>query len=326
MSALWYPLTFRPIYQDRVWGGRRLETLFGRALPEGRVIGESWEVCDRPDAVSVVANGPLAGRSLHALMSEDAAGLWGAGVANGAPFPWLCKLLDACDDLSLQVHPPAGLAASLGGEPKTEMWYVAAADPGSCVYAGVQPGTTRETFAKRAQDGTVAELFHRIPVTAGDVLFLPSGRVHALGRGLVIFEIQQNSDTTYRVFDWNRVGLDGKPRALHLEQALASIDFTDTAPALVPQTSIADRGVEVRSLVRHGLFAIDEVRGRGSVADRRPEGGVGLVAVISGTVRFTGGGQTVAVGPGGFVVLPAGMGDLTMDAGEDARWLQVSRG
>jgi mannose-6-phosphate isomerase len=294
---MWYPLTFRPIYQDRVWGGRRLETLFGRALPEGRVIGESWEVCDRPDAVSVVANGPLAGRTLHDLMSEDASGLWGAGLANGTPFPWLCKLLDACDDLSLQVHPPVELAASLGGEPKSEMWYVASADPGACVYAGVLSGTTRETFAKRAQDGTVADLFHRIPVTAGDVLFLPSGRVHALGRGLVIFEIQQNSDTTYRVFDWNRVGLDGKPRALHLEQALVSIDFADTAPALVPRTSIVDRGVAVRSLVRHGLFAIDEVHGRGAVLDRRPVGGVGLVAVISGTVRFTGGGQTVVCRP-----------------------------
>jgi mannose-6-phosphate isomerase len=323
---MWYPLTFRPIYQDRVWGGRRLETLFGRALPEGRVIGESWEVCDRPDAVSVVANGPLAGRSLRSLMTEDAAGLWGPGVPDGTPFPWLCKLLDACDDLSLQVHPPAGLAASMGGEPKTEMWYVAAADPGACVYAGVQPGTTREVFAQRAQDGTVAELFHRIPVAAGDVLFLPSGRVHALGRGLVIFEIQQNSDTTYRVFDWNRVGLDGKPRALHLEQALASIDFTDTDPTLVPRASTADRGDVVRPLVRHGLFAIDEVRGRGAVTDRRPEGGVGLVAVVSGSVRFTGGGQAVTVGPGGFVVLPAAMRDLGTDAGAGAVWLQVSRG
>jgi mannose-6-phosphate isomerase len=128
------------------------------------------------------------------------------------------------------------------------------------------------------------------------------------------------------VFDWNRVGLDGKPRALHLEQALASIDFTDTSPALVSRASAADRGVDVRTLVRHGLFAIDEVRGQGAVVDRRPDGGVGLVAVVSGTVRFTGGGQTVTVGPGGFVVLPAGMRDLTMDAGNDARWLQVSRG
>jgi mannose-6-phosphate isomerase len=321
-----YPLTFRPIYQDRVWGGRRLESVFGRVLPEGRVIGESWEVCDRPDAVSVVANGPAAGRTLRALMSEDPEGLWGVGATAGMPFPWLCKLLDACDDLSLQVHPPAGLAASLGGEPKTEMWYVASADPGSCVYAGVQPGTTRESFAHRAADGTVAALFHRIPVSVGDVLFLPSGRVHALGRGLVIFEIQQNSDTTYRVFDWNRVGLDGKPRALHLEPALASIDFTDTAPVLVPRQAVPDRGAEVRPLVRHALFAIDEVRGGGLVVDRRSPGGVGLVAVVEGVVRFTGGGQTVEVGAGGFVILPACLRDLVVDAGAGARWLQVSRG
>ena len=326
MSVIGYPLTFRPIYQDRVWGGRRLESLFGRVLPRGRVIGESWEVCDRPDAVSVVANGPLAGRTLRSLMTEDPEGLWGAGAAAGMPFPWLCKLLDACDDLSLQVHPPAALAASLGGEPKTEMWYVAHAEPGSCVYAGVQPGTTRESFAQRAAAGTVAAVFHRIPVSVGDVLFLPSGRVHAVGRGLVIFEIQQNSDTTYRVFDWNRVGLDGKPRALHLEPALASIDFADTAPTLVSRQSAVVGGVEVRPLVRHALFAIDEVRGRGVVADRRPAGGVGLVAVVEGVVRFTGGGETVDVGPGGFVVLPASLAGLGMDAGDGARWLQVSRG
>ena len=143
---------------------------------------------------------------------------------------------------------------------------------------------------------------------------------------MVIFEIQQNSDTTYRVFDWNRVGLDGKPRALHLEPALASIDFGDTAPTLVPRKSSPDGGVEVRPLVRHSLFAIDEVGGSGVVADRRREGEVGLVAVVSGAVRFAGGGQSIEVGAGGFVVLPAAMRDLTLDAGVGARWLQVSRG
>lgn len=322
---MWYPMTFRPIYQDRVWGGRRLESVFGRELPGGRVIGESWEVCDRPEAMSVVANGPLAGVGLGELMRRDAIGLWGTAVASGQGFPWLCKLLDACDDLSLQVHPPAHLASSLGGEPKTEMWYVAWADPGSCVYAGVKPGTTPAEFERRARDGTVADLFHRLPVSQGDVLFLPSGRVHALGRGLVIFEIQQNSDTTYRVFDWNRVGLDGKPRALHLEQALVSIDFSDTAPTLVPRVVTEVGGVQVRPLVRHALFEIDEVSGAGAVADGRVAGSAGLMAVVSGRVRLSGGGEVLEVGPGSFVVLPAGMQDLRVDAGAGATWLNVTR-
>lgn len=322
---MWYPLTFRPIYQDRVWGGQRLADVFGRELPAGRVIGESWEVCDRPDAASVVAAGPLAGQTLGELMARDPLGLWGEAVAPGTRFPWLCKLLDACDDLSLQVHPPAALAASMGGEPKTEMWYVAAADPGSCLYAGLRPGVTRDEFERRARDGTVADLFHRLPVGVGDVLFLPSGRVHALGKGLVIFEIQQNSDTTYRVFDWNRVGLDGKPRALHLDQAMASIDFNDFAPALAPRAGQSEGGVTVRRLVRDALFDIDHVTAVGIAPDRRATGRAGLMAVVTGRVQLRGGGETVGLGPGDFAVLPAGMKDLVIDAGSGAGWLHATR-
>lgn len=322
---MWYPLTFRPIYQDRVWGGQRLADVFGRQLPPGRVIGESWEVCDRPDAVSIVATGPLAGRTLGELMAGDPVGLWGEAVAPGTRFPWLCKLLDACDDLSLQVHPPAALAASMGGEPKTEMWYVAAAEPGSCLYAGLRPGVTRDEFERRARDGTVADLFHRLPVGVGDVLFLPSGRVHALGKGLVIFEIQQNSDTTYRVFDWNRVGLDGKPRALHLDQAMASIDFNDFAPALAPREGQMEGGVMVRKLVRDPLFDIDHVTASAMAPDRRAAGRAGLMAVVSGRVQVRGGGETVRLGPGDFAVLPAGMKDLVIDAGSGAGWLHATR-
>jgi len=322
---MWYPLTFRPLYQDRIWGGRSLETVFGRPLPPGRVIGESWEVCDRPDAVSVVTQGPLAGRTLNELMSSDPVGLWGQAVPVGTRFPWLCKLLDAREDLSLQVHPPASLAAALGGEPKTEMWYVAAADPGACFHVGLRPGTGRDEFERRARDGTVADLFHRLPARAGDALFLPSGRVHALGRGLVIFEIQQNSDTTYRVFDWNRVGLDGKPRELHLQQAMASIDFQDQAPALVPEGGIPEGGVIVRALVRDPLFEIDELKGTGCIPDRRVAGHPGLVAVVAGRVVLTGGGQRVELVPGDFAVLPAAMRDFVLDAGSGATWLHVTR-
>lgn len=321
----WHPLTFRPIYQDRVWGGDRLGGLFGRSLPEGRRIGESWEVCDRPEAPSVVSQGPLAGRTLSDLMASDPAGLWGADGQAGMRFPWLCKLLDARDDLSLQVHPPAHRAAELGGEPKTEMWYVAEASADAAVYVGVQPGTTPEEFERRSRDGTVAGLFHRLPVMAGDVLFLPSGRVHALGRGLVILEIQQNSDTTYRVFDWNRVGLDGQPRALHLAEAMRSIDFSDTAPTLVSREFGEHEGERVRPLVRHGLFDIDHV---GASGVRQEGGGAGawMLAPVRGSVAVTSGGVTVTAVPGDFVVVPAALRGARLEATEGAEWLRVRRG
>ncbi len=323
--AGWHPLRFVPTYHERVWGGDRLAGLFGRRLPPGRRVGESWEVCDRPEAASRVAEGPLAGWTLGELMARDAVGLWGPCEKAGMRFPWLCKILDARDDLSLQVHPPAHLAGELGGEPKTEMWYVAEADPGAAVYVGVKPGTTAEEFERRCHDGTVAGLFHRLPVREGDVLFLPSGRVHALGQGLVVFEVQQNSDTTYRVFDWNRVGLDGKPRALHLGQAMRSIDFTDTEPALVSRETREDLGWRVRGLVRHELFCMDHWSGAG---ERQVGGGRGawLLAVVKGRMAVGGGGVTVEAGPGDFVVVPAGLGGATLDAGAGAEWLQAVRG
>ena len=227
-------LRFTPIYQTRVWGGRALETLFGRDLPDDQPYGESWELVDRPEAQSVVGGGALAGTSLHALWHDHRRAVFGDAVRRPeAPrFPVLIKILDCRDDLSIQVHPPAAVAPSLGGEPKTEMWFVADAQPGARIYAGLRAGVTRERFDAALREGAVADCVHRLSPRAGDSLFVPSGRIHALGAGLVVFEIQQNSDTTYRVFDWNRAGLDGKPRALHVRESLASIDFDDVEPAL----------------------------------------------------------------------------------------------
>src|ERR1017187_9292288 len=232
MSQL-YPLIFHPAFKERVWGGRELERLYDKNLPPRVPIGESWEISDRPNDEGVIANGPLAGKNLHWLMENYATELLGkVRPAAGNRFPLLCKILDARDKLSLQVHPPANKAIELGGEPKTEMWYITDATPDAELYVGLKPGATRAKFEHKIQTGGIAECFHRIPVHAGDTMFLPSGRVHAIGAGLVIFEIQQNSDTTYRVYDWDRVGLDGKPRELHIAQSLASIDFNDFAPPL----------------------------------------------------------------------------------------------
>jgi mannose-6-phosphate isomerase len=227
-------LRFRPLYQTRVWGGRRLETQLHRTLPDGQPYGESWDLVDRDPEQSIVASGAHAGLTLHALWTAHRAEVFGPGwMGSRAPrFPVLVKILDCADDLSIQVHPPAALAAALGGEPKTEMWFVAGADPGARVHAGLRAGVTRARFEQALRDGTVADCVPHLDARTGDSLFVPSGRLHALGRGLLIFEIQQNSDTTYRVFDWNRAGLDGRPRPLHVEASLACIDFTDVEPVL----------------------------------------------------------------------------------------------
>ncbi|MDB6139553.1 MAG: gmuF 2, partial [Verrucomicrobiaceae bacterium] len=207
----------------------------GRFLPDDRPYGESWELVDREKEQSVVAAGPLAGRTLHDLWTHQRAEIFGPAYA-GHPalrFPLLIKVLDCADDLSLQVHPPAAIAARLHGEPKTEMWYVAQAQPGARLYAGLKYGVSRDTFAASLADGSVADHVHSEAAAEGDSLFVPSGRLHALGGGLLIYEIQQNSDTTYRVFDWNRMGLDGKPRDLHVPESMQCIDFADVEPALL---------------------------------------------------------------------------------------------
>jgi len=227
------PIVFQPIYQERVWGGREFERVFGRTLPEaGRPYGEAWEVVDRAEAQSVVAAGEFAGLSLHELWTTRREELFGDGLEGIDRFPLLIKVLDARDDLSIQVHPPDHLAAALGGEPKTEMWYIADCTPGARLYVGLKRGATREAFEQAIRDGTVAECVHAVEPSPGQSIFIRSGRLHAIGAGMLIFEIQQNSDTTYRVFDWNRLGLDGKPRDLHVAESLASIDFGDFEPEM----------------------------------------------------------------------------------------------
>ncbi len=226
-------LVFAPIPMERVWGGRLLETHFHRSLPDADApYGESWEVVDRAEAQSVVVSGPFAGMTLHELWNEKREEIFGAGMPSSDRFPLLVKILDAREDLSIQVHPPAALAEQLKGDPKTEMWYIAAAQEQARLVVGLRADTTRESFASAIENGSVADLVHQIPVCKGDSIFIPSGRLHAIGAGLLIFEIQQNSDTTYRVFDWNRVGLDGKARELHIDESLASIDFSDVEPEL----------------------------------------------------------------------------------------------
>lgn len=317
-----YPLTFRPIFKERVWGGRKLEQLYHKPLPPGVPIGESWELSDRPEGVSVVANGPLAGRDLHWLMEHEREALMGKAAFSGR-FPLLVKLLDAQEKLSLQVHPPAEIAAGLGGEPKTEMWYIAEAQPGAELFVGLRRGSTRAEFEERLKSGTVAECFHRIPVRAGDAMFLPSGRVHAIGAGLVIFEIQQNSDTTYRVFDWNRLGLDGQPRELHVQQSLQSIDFSDLEPGLVGAGFKDEGPAKVRRLVEHPLFSVRVLKLPAQSQLELHPNRLQLVAVVEGRLQIPNRDAPVQLSPGEFCLVPAAVNAVELEGLADSTFLLV---
>jgi mannose-6-phosphate isomerase len=302
-----YPLIFQPIFKDRVWGGREIEKLYGKRLPPGK-IGESWEISDRPGDSSVIANGPLAGKNLRWLMEHHAAEILGdAKPAAAGRFPLLCKILDAREKLSLQVHPPASKAKELNGEPKTEMWFITDAAPDVSLYVGLKRGVIRAEFEKKIADGTVAECFHRIPVKAGDTMFLPSGRVHAIGEGLVIFEIQQNSDTTYRVFDWNRVGLDGKPRELHVKQSLESIDFKDFEPKLVETKFVCDGEIQNRSLVNDRLFNVETWKLDSGANGLLKQKKLQIVAVTAGEIEIKSGATRVNLSAGQFSLIPASL-------------------
>jgi mannose-6-phosphate isomerase len=302
------PVRFKPLLMERVWGGRRLADL-GKSLPADRPIGESWELVDRPDTDSVVDGGELDGRTLGSLWRERR-DLFGARAAGLGPrFPLLIKLLDAREALSVQVHPPPAIAAALGGESKTESWFVAAADPGAHLLVGLRRGVTRAGMEAALRDGEdVAALLQRVDVAAGDAILIPSGRVHAIGPGIVIVEIQQSSDTTYRVFDYGRPGLDGRPRDLHVEKSLQSIDFDDFEPRLADTQILACDYFEI------ARWRFSEPR------PATPPGEMAVLCVVGGRARC-GAAELV---PGDVVLVPAVAGGLLVEPDGAVELLQVT--
>jgi mannose-6-phosphate isomerase len=259
-----------------MWGGRRLESEFHKKLPPGKRIGESWEIVDRSEAQSVVASGPLRERTLHELWTQHRDEIFGE-VPDSPRFPLLIKILDAQENLSLQVHPPENVATRLGGEPKSEFWYMAAAEPDAELFLGFREPITRDGFEARLRGGTVMDHVYRVAVQAGDAVFLPAGRLHAIGAGNLVIEIQQNSDTTYRVFDWNRTDpVTRTKRDLHVEQAIQSIDFEDLQPPL--------NQAEGELLMSHSLFEIQKWN-LGSPREVAPPGQFAIISCLSGKLR-----------------------------------------
>src|SRR4051812_1616971 len=257
-----YPLKFKPRFVEKMWGGRKIETVLGKRLPPDKPIGESWELYDFPPGVvdespdwlsSEIANGPLAGRTLHWLAGEFGRDLLG-NVSPGPPhgqFPILIKYLDAREDLSVQVHPDCDYASRYPEAcVKNEAWYVLQSDPGARILKGVRKGTSRDDFWRAIKSGTVEQSVNTVRVKPGASYYLPSGTVHALGAGTPVAEVQTPSDTTFRVHDFNRVDPStGKPRTLHLEQALECIDFSGRAEAEQPRSHVAGLFTTVSRLV-----------------------------------------------------------------------------
>jgi mannose-6-phosphate isomerase len=256
-----YPLRFEPILKRLIWGGRRLATVLNKPLGEGDDYAESWEVADHRHGVSRVAEGPLAGTPLPDLLRRFGSALLGEAVGPRDQFPLLVKFLDAQQVLSVQVHPDDELGRRLADDNgKTEAWVVVHAEPGSVIYAGLEPGVTRSDFARALASGRVEPLLHGFPARAGDCIMIPAGTVHAIGAGVLMAEVQQMSDATFRVHDWGRLGPDGRPRALHIDEALESTDFAaGPVDPMVPEREATSWGVRER-LAHCAYFALERLR------------------------------------------------------------------
>jgi len=308
-----YPLRFEPIYQYRPWGGRRLAGLFTAPLPGDGPIGEAWVLSDRDDHASRVADGPLKGRTLGQVLQQSPERLLGKLGRHCRRFPLLLKFLDAHGMVSVQVHPSDGHGDLLpaGESGKTEAWVVVEAEPESRIYAGLNPGTTPSELRRALANGTVADDLASFTPTVGNGVFVPAGTVHALGGGVVVFEVQQNSDVTFRLFDWNRIDAQtGQARALHVEQAFACLDFAQGAIGPVAPVVEATIPVLRERLFHCNPFSLWRLRGDAPF-------GVGAAGEPRVLVCLEGAGQlereraTYVVGKGDVVLLPAVVGDWT---------------
>ncbi len=318
-----YPLLFKPVYQNYIWGGDRIPRTFNRKLPDG-IYAESWEVSDRPEGMSVIENGALAGQSLAEVIQREPETYVGA-VGDGHRFPLLIKLIDARETLSVQVHPNDESAELCGGEAKTEMWYVLAADDGACVYAGLKPTVSEKVFREAVEHNSLGELLNVLPVKAGDAIFMPGGRVHAIGAGCLLLEVQQNSNTTYRIYDWGRVGADGQPRPLHLEQALSVMEWSDATPSRVEPRLLGHMEQnELREILACPLFRMERL----TLKEAWPTAHDGLsfqvLFVQKGAVSVCTDTDEVKLQAGTCCMIPAALTAYSIDVEEAAEVLRIT--
>ena len=309
-EILLYPLRFEPIYQYRLWGGRRLADLLSAPLPGDGPIGEAWVISDRVDHSSRVANGPLKGQTISQLLEQTPDQLLGKLAQRFRRFPLLLKFLDAREMLSVQVHPSDAHTDLLpaGETGKTEAWVVLEAETESRVYAGLKPGTTAKDLRRALANGTMADDLVCFTPKCGDGVFLPAGTVHSLGDDIVVFEVQENSDVTFRLFDWGHVdATTGHPRPLQVEQALACVDFADGAAGLVTPVVEATTPVGRERLFHCEHFWLWRLQGHSPFT----VGAAGMPRVlvcIEGAGQVEHGGTTYVLGKGDVLFLPAVVG------------------
>lgn len=333
-----YPLTFEPIYKEKVWGGRSFETL-GRDLPgtDANGIGESWEIADLATTsvsggggnaeYSVVANGPLKGQSIRELMQTYGEAVLGKGVqpSDDGGFPLLIKFLDAKENLSVQVHPsPEYAAAHEDAYLKSEAWYIIDHEPGAVIYKGLAPGTTPEMLRAALETNTdeaVVPLLNAIEVKKGDCHYLPSGTLHALGAGVLVAEVQTPSDTTYRVYDWGRTD-----RELHIEQAMACIDFTGSIEADSQESMTLKGGFTATLKASCDFFDIQECAcdGPASTPELKIKSAEVWMSMEGSAKLVCSSGNSTPIHAGQTLLLPTTIGTATFTAETPGRWLRVT--
>jgi mannose-6-phosphate isomerase len=310
--ATLYPMLQQPVLKTTLWGGRKLESVFSMALPEGQAVGEAWLVADHPHGTSTVANGPMAGMSLREVIETHGDELFGSAAPRAwrRRFPLLVKIIDAHDDLSVQVHPDERAVAemTIDDSAKTECWVILDSEPGSTLITGVQPGADPEAFRRAAAEGRLESMLIRQAVTPGDVVFVPAGRLHAIGKGIVLAEFQQPSDTTYRVYDWGRVDSRGTPRPLHLDQAIACTNFEGRFASAGGRGRLVETPeATVDSLVECPQFNVHRAEVSGGVFQRRLDHSfeVAMITEGEGFLTTASAEGNLAVRKGQAILVPA---------------------
>ena len=324
-----YPLIFLPILKPKIWGGRKLETSLSKKLPAGERIGESWELADLENGQSVVASGPARGKTLGELVRT-----WGAELMGGTPlvdgrFPLLIKFLDAAEPLSVQVHPDLKTAQRLGGNVrlKHEAWYIIDAPENGFIYRGLRKGVNKQELSEAIQEGCVESVLCRHPARPGYCYYLPSGTVHALGGGVSVAEVQTPSDITYRIYDWNRTDPStGKPRELHVAEALSCISYDSSSMPEEQRQHVASLWTAVTRLVRCASFVIERVRMVEGIDQQIPYEELVIWIVLEGRGSIVHAGPTspTTFGVGDTVLIPAGLKKGRVQTHTDCMWLEVS--
>jgi mannose-6-phosphate isomerase len=324
-----YPLIFQPIFKPKIWGGRRLESLLHKRLPEGEPIGESWELADLEGHQSVVANGPARGRTLGELVREWGVELIGNATLFAGRFPLLIKFLDATESISIQVHPDTPTALRLGAHirPKNEAWYVVDAESSAYIYRGVRKGVDANVLSRALEQRSIESVLSRVPARKGHFYYLPGGTIHALGAGVTVAEVQTPSHVTYRLYDWGRIDPStGRPRELHVEEALQCVCYE--APHISDERREHVGGIwtAVTRLVRCQSFVIERVRMAEGAEHELPTGEfvVWIVLEGCGSIACEGAGDAVRFEVGDTVLVPAGLKNGRVRTHENCMWLEAS--